>query len=281
MTDELDKFRGASIEEARHFKPGTRHYRAFVGGPALYDVNGAAQFSMMTALGLRESHTLLDIGCGSLSAGRLFIPYLAPDRYCGIEPNSWLIEDAIRYEITSEMSHLKRPRFLFADDFPIADFGVAFDFMLAHSVLTHTSPRQLDSCLSRAKLALAPNGIFVATFWSNGAADYDGEEWVYPGFVSCAPGTVAARAAEHGLVAHPFFWHTRNRGQYWIVFTHRGDEKHAPWLERINQEPSMFRVLELERLVNGNNKKLRHAEARLQRAQAELAALRGEARSEV
>ena len=51
-------------------------YREYVGTSERYDIGGAIQFNLLTTLGLREHHRLLDVGCGSLRAGRLFIPYL-------------------------------------------------------------------------------------------------------------------------------------------------------------------------------------------------------------
>jgi hypothetical protein len=57
----------------RGLQPGDAHYRAFVGLPDGNDL--AAGFSSTcSGLELREDHSLLDIGCGSLRAGRLFIP---------------------------------------------------------------------------------------------------------------------------------------------------------------------------------------------------------------
>lgn len=56
-----------------------RTYRGYVGPEAQYDLMGATQFRLLCTLGLREHHTLLDFGCGSLRAGRLFIPYLLPN----------------------------------------------------------------------------------------------------------------------------------------------------------------------------------------------------------
>jgi hypothetical protein len=35
---------------------------------------------------------VLEIGCGCLVAGRPIMEFLSPDRYVGIEPNTWLIE---------------------------------------------------------------------------------------------------------------------------------------------------------------------------------------------
>ena len=92
----------ASEEDNRLGKslaPGSRHYRAYVGPPTDYDLVGAMQFNLLTNLGLREEHYLLDIGCGSLRAGKLLIPYLVPGRYFGIEPERWLIEEGIDNEL--------------------------------------------------------------------------------------------------------------------------------------------------------------------------------------
>src|SRR5204862_2720595 len=114
--------------------PGANHYRAFVGAPQTYDVFAHMQFSLMTLLGLREHHTLLDIGCGSLRSGKLFVTYLLADRYFGIEPERWLVEEGIDRELGQELRARKRPRFAHASDFPCESFGEKFDFMLAQSI---------------------------------------------------------------------------------------------------------------------------------------------------
>ena len=68
-------------------KPGDPHYRAYVGPPEDYDLVAAMTFNLLTTLGLRQHHSLLDVGCGSLRIGRLLIPYLNRGKYFGIEPN--------------------------------------------------------------------------------------------------------------------------------------------------------------------------------------------------
>ena len=45
-------------------KPGDRHYKAFVGPIEEYDLMAAMQFNLLTALGLRQHHSLLDVGFG-------------------------------------------------------------------------------------------------------------------------------------------------------------------------------------------------------------------------
>ncbi len=71
-------------------KPGDPQYRAYVGPPEDYDLIAAMTFNLLTTLGLRQHHSLLDIGCGSLRIGRLVIPYLNRGKYFGVEPNEWL-----------------------------------------------------------------------------------------------------------------------------------------------------------------------------------------------
>ena len=73
-------------------KAGDMQYRAFVGPPEDYDLISAMVFNLLTCLGLRQHHKVLDIGCGSLRCGRLLIPYLNKGNYFGVEPNKWLVD---------------------------------------------------------------------------------------------------------------------------------------------------------------------------------------------
>src|SRR5712672_377231 len=96
-------------------KPGDAHYRAYVGPPEDYDLVAAMTFNLLTTLGLRQNHSLLDVGCGSLRVGRLFIPYLNKEKYFGIEPNEWLVQAGIRNEIGKTLLQIKRPKFFYSD----------------------------------------------------------------------------------------------------------------------------------------------------------------------
>src|ERR1700724_2187949 len=90
---------GAHGETALAPGGGSPLFRAYVGPPRQFDFMGAPQFRLLTTLGLREHHSVLDFGCGSLRAGRLLIPYLLPGRYYGLEPNRWLVEDGISRQL--------------------------------------------------------------------------------------------------------------------------------------------------------------------------------------
>src|SRR6201998_4239980 len=92
-------------------KPGDPHYPAYVGPPEEYDLIAAMTFNLLTTLGLRQHHTVLDIGCGSLRVGRLLIPYLNTGNYSGIEPNKWLVDEGIQRETGRDQIRIKRARF--------------------------------------------------------------------------------------------------------------------------------------------------------------------------
>lgn len=198
---------------------GDHHYKAYVGPPKKYDLVGAMQFNLLTAVGLRDHHQLLDIGCGSLRAGKLIIPYLRKGNYFGIEPNKWLVEDGIQYEVGASMIELKSPHFDYSADFELSVFEEKFDFIVAQSIFSHAYPAQIEKCLDEAKKVLKADGYFLATFIL-GSADYTGQEWVYPGCVEYTKNYIDQRCEERGLKAIQLEWLHPN-GQTWYAIVHR------------------------------------------------------------
>jgi hypothetical protein len=181
---------------------GDPHYRAFVGPPERYDLVAAMQFNLLTTMGLREFHTLLDIGCGSLRLGRLAIPYLRKGRYFGLEPNRWLVQEGIDRECGRDLIRLKEPRFRHDDDFRLSAFGVTFDYLIAQSIFTHAAAFQIRCCLAEARRCMQQHSLFVANYLS-GATDYDGSAWVYPGCVTYTEKRLVELAREQGLACTP------------------------------------------------------------------------------
>ena len=167
---------------------------------------GATQFSLLFALGLRASHRLLDFGCGSLRAGRLLMAYLDPDRYYGVEPNRWLIEDAISNQIGADQVRIKRPTFDHNDRFEADRFGVEFDYIVAQSVFSHAGPDEIDHALASFRDALGAEGLVVATFKEGDADPVDPPPWTYPGAVAYPRRTITGFARRAGLAAMRIPW---------------------------------------------------------------------------
>ncbi|MCO5581844.1 hypothetical protein L7F22_035733 [Adiantum nelumboides] len=77
---------------------------------------------MLTQLGMRETHKLADVGCGSLRGGRLSIMYLRPGNYYGIEPTAWALHDGIAAHLGEEFVGLKQPTFLEDAEYSLEKF---------------------------------------------------------------------------------------------------------------------------------------------------------------
>lgn len=193
-------------------RPGDSHYRAFVGPPQDYDLISAMTFNLLTTLGLRQDHRLLDVGCGSLRIGRLLIPYLNRERYFGVEPNEWLVEEGIKREIGEALLDIKRPTFFFSDSPAVlARTDMSFDFVLAQSIFSHCGIDLIGDWISGISRSLTPSGVLLATFLP---AEKDDTRmgWVYPECVSYRPATLKRIAAEANLRFEILDWdHPRQK----------------------------------------------------------------------
>jgi len=206
--------------EARELRAGSEHYTAFVGPPGQYDLMGATQFMLLVTLGLRDHHRVLDFGCGSLRAGRLLIPYLQRGNYHGLEPNSWLIDDAIDKQLGRDQIALKLPHFHYFTDFAADRCGLDFDFILAQSIFSHTGAEIIERAFRGFQRALSRDGVCLATFMHPDPpelSEFFGAGWVYPECVGHAPSTILSLAAGASLSARALPWfHPR---QTWYVLS--------------------------------------------------------------
>lgn len=193
-------------------------HRAYVGPAENYDLAAALQFSLMTyRLGMREKHYLLDLGCGSLRVGRLFIPYLQAGHYYGIEPAASILEDGIRYEIGRELIGLRQPVFSHDDSFTLSAFGRQFDFILAHSIFSHAAPWQVRHCLREAVKVMHAESQFAATMIP-GETSNERQEWLYgpPYGVEYRIDDMQQMAADAGLSCTIVDW--PHPSQTWLLF---------------------------------------------------------------
>jgi SAM-dependent methyltransferase len=173
-------------------------YKRHVGPPELYSTIGQHQFELLQRCGLRPNHSLLDVGCGSLRAGKFLIHYLQPGHYFGIEPNQKVLRHGVRHNLDSETREDRRPTFSYDTEFNLSLFRRQFDFLLAHSIFTHASQHQIRKCFIEARKVMSPASVFLANY-NKADTDYSGTQWVYPSHVCYTFARISALAEEAGL----------------------------------------------------------------------------------
>ncbi len=199
-----------------YLNPGSLHFRAFVARPARYDLNGSNQFCLLTHLGLRDYKYVLDIGCGSLNLGRLLIPFLLPNRYYGVDPNKWVVEEGIKSNLGNEIMELKNPQFQYVSNFEFNRFEREFDFLIAHSIFSHATPSQIELCLNEAKKVMNEDSVLVASFVKG--EDSFKDYWNYPDCWSYTLDRMKEIVSKCGLHCKELSW--KHPGvQTWIAIT--------------------------------------------------------------
>ena len=118
----------------------------FLGGPGFTKM-GPHVLSVLRRHGLVDTSRVLEVGFGVGRVGRSIIDALAPDRFCGIEPNAQMLAAGVSRLVGRDRLRNKRPRFHLTPDGRFEVFGGRFDFVYSRSVWTHMSKRQIEAYL--------------------------------------------------------------------------------------------------------------------------------------
>jgi cyclopropane fatty-acyl-phospholipid synthase-like methyltransferase len=172
--------------------------------------SGELQLELLKLEGCMPESHVLEIGCGCLSAGVPVMRYLGRRRYVGVEPNRWLLDAAMTDWRVRWVVATKRPTFLERTDFDAGGLGRTFDYVLAHSILSHCAHWQLEEFIRNVARVLSPQGRILASirlaegnaYGSPGTPDGDDSmdaEWQYPDVSWFRFDTVERTAAEHSL----------------------------------------------------------------------------------
>lgn len=178
--------------------------------------------------GLTVDSNVLEVGCGCLRVGYWFIQYLQKSRYCGIEPNVKMLQ-AGRKHILGYLESEKAPQLETNDDFDFGVFGRKFDFVIAFSIWSHASKKQISRMLQQFAAGGNAHAKFIASFApsDSGRPDYKGDSWVGRSHKSDKKGTVAHSrewitqcASQNGLTVR-FIDGLKTINQSWLVVTRR------------------------------------------------------------
>jgi SAM-dependent methyltransferase len=158
---------------------------------------GQMQFDYLVGHGLKPGDRMLEIGCGNLRAGRLFIDYLDAGNYYGIDISPDILlaatDTVAEYGLQAKMPRLTLVRDMALRFLPDRQFTVVH----AHSVFSHSPIEVIDECLGTVARIMAPDGFFDFTFDRTEGAEHHvlREDFYY------RTETLVAVAAKHGLQA--------------------------------------------------------------------------------
>jgi SAM-dependent methyltransferase len=172
---------------------------AAVGSPTheSWLAKGQMQFDYLLGHHLEPTMRMLEVGCGNLRAGRLFIDYLDAGNYCGIDISPEILLAALDTVVRCGLQP-KLPRLTLVRDLNLSFLpDQAFDVVHAHSVFSHSPIEVIDECLQHVGRIMAPDGFFDFTFHATDATEHHvlREDFYY------RQETLIALAAKHGLNA--------------------------------------------------------------------------------
>ncbi|MBL7714975.1 MAG: class I SAM-dependent methyltransferase [Bdellovibrionales bacterium] len=141
------------------------------------------QLKYLQKQGMKQSDSLLDYGCGAISAGRHFIDFLDRGNYVGVD-----VSPAVVQEAKNRVSRFglldKEPTLFCIFEGSLAIVGPRkFRFIWAQSVLTHMSPQDILSLLCDIQQFMAADSEFFATFTESATDDIHHRhlrDWSYP-----------------------------------------------------------------------------------------------------
>jgi len=159
----LKRFR-RRVYGLRALVPGLRRrhrLEAMVGPLGYWNELQAYQLNTAKQLGLSPAHRLLDLGCGPLQGGEVFIRYLESDRYVGVDHRPEVIAVGHEQIAESRLQH-KQPQLLCSTTFGDAELGTrTFDFIWASQVLYYFDEPTMHRLFDMVGRRLTSTGIMA------------------------------------------------------------------------------------------------------------------------
>jgi predicted TPR repeat methyltransferase len=130
-----------------------------------WDKHAKKQLDRLKRYGMKQHHTLFDLGCGQLRGGRYAVAYLDKGNYYGNDISPEILKEAsevLRMEgLADKDAHL-----FLTDNLEFNEVkGKTFDFIHAQSVLSHMPPEDIESLFKNIKKIMHKDTQFLASFF--------------------------------------------------------------------------------------------------------------------
>lgn len=123
-------------------------------------------FARLVKLGIHPSDVVVDYGCGTLRVGRLFIDFLDPDKYIGLDIDERILEAASQ-SLSPDIHALKRPTLEVINSLAVERAAARRPrWLLAKGVVQHVPPKGLPEFFGNISQLVRWGGtaIVVARF---------------------------------------------------------------------------------------------------------------------
>lgn len=169
--------------------------QAMVGPPGLFKESRDFQLEFMLKRGLNPESTLLDIGCGPLRGGILFIDYLDSGNYSGVDIRQEVIQEGLN-QIRNRGLSSKEATVRTSSTFGLEELEArSYDFIWCFQLFYHLDDELVDACMKSITALLAPNGACYATV----NTDASEGEWLEFPYVKRSLEFYEKLANNHGL----------------------------------------------------------------------------------
>lgn len=151
---------------------------------------GIVQLQLLQHEGLQSNHYVLEVGCGALMSGIPIMSYLQNGHYVGIDPNPWLMNQTLLIAENQQVVKEKSPLFIATVDFDASSSNIIFDYIFAHSIMSHAADWQLSLFFEKTAQVLKKNGKLIFSIRLTESNEYGNtgaleathaQEWQYPG----------------------------------------------------------------------------------------------------
>ena len=151
---------------------------------------GKVQLGLLLLEGLQKEDHVLEIGCGALMSSIPIMSFLETGHYVGIDPHKWLMDASLQIEENREIVLEKEPTFIQNTDFDASSVERSFDYIFAHSIMSHAAHWQLPLFLENCAKVLKTQGKVLFSLrltekneygWEGADQETRANEWQYPG----------------------------------------------------------------------------------------------------